>query len=298
MIRAALYIRVSTEEQALEGFSLEAQEQRLRAFAKARGQQVVGPYIDDGSGKTTKRPQYQAMLRDIAKWDMILVYKLDRLHRNSQNFMAMTGFLRKKRKGFASLTESIDTSTAVGRFTMDLIARLAQLESDQNGERTLFGMTQKASTTDETLARPCIGMKARGGNFVPDASTVKGIEHAFVRFRSLQNLSATCRELNQKFPRPGKRPWTVSNLRNGLRNVSLIGVKMWAGHMRTFSHEPVVDVDLFMEVQTLLDRQGIVVSPGKKAEAFLRARQVAIEATKDGRRIQLTYPRSQQRDPS
>src|ERR1051326_7807406 len=115
MTRVALYTRVSTEDQAKEGFSLDAQLERLRFYAKAQGWTVAGEYVDEGhSGRTTKRPQYARMMAEIAACDTLLVLKMDRIHRNSRNFMAMMDQLRKDQKEFASVTESLDTSTAMG----------------------------------------------------------------------------------------------------------------------------------------------------------------------------------------
>ncbi|MFO1532720.1 MAG: recombinase family protein [Thermoplasmatota archaeon] len=144
-VRVALYTRVSTEDQAKEGFSLDAQIERLRFYAKAQGWAVAAEYVDEGhSGRTTKRPMYQKMMAELETWDTLLVLKMDRIHRNSRNFMAMMDDLRREGREFASVSESLDTSTAMGRFVMDIIQRIAQLESDQIGERTYVGMEQKA----------------------------------------------------------------------------------------------------------------------------------------------------------
>src|ERR1051325_11437287 len=79
---------------------------------------------------------------------------MDRIHRNSRNFMAMMDELRRHKKEFASVTESLGPSTAMGRFVMDIIQRIAQLESDQIGERTYVGMEQKAKTRAGNLGKP------------------------------------------------------------------------------------------------------------------------------------------------
>jgi DNA invertase Pin-like site-specific DNA recombinase len=142
--QVAIYTRVSTEDQAKEGFSLDAQLSKLQSFCVARGWGVTGEYIDDGhTGTNMKRPGYQQMFQDIDNWDAILVMKMDRIHRNSKNFMMMMEELRELKKEFVSMTESLDTSTAMGRFVMDIIQRIAQLESEQIGERTFAGMYQK-----------------------------------------------------------------------------------------------------------------------------------------------------------
>ena len=86
--KVAIYARVSTEDQAKEGFSLDSQLEKLRSYCKARGWEVAGEYVDDGySGRDVRRPAYQKMMEDIDNWDVLLVMKMDRIHRNSKNFM-------------------------------------------------------------------------------------------------------------------------------------------------------------------------------------------------------------------
>ena len=152
MVRVAIYTRVSTEDQAQEGFSLAAQRERLTAYCNAQGWTIYNVYEDDGhSGRYTKRPNYQKMISDRENWDMILVLKLDRIHRNSRNFMEMMDDLCKWGKEFSSMQESLDTSTAMGRFVVDIIQRIAQLESEQIGERVYMAMKQKAKTVGGPL---------------------------------------------------------------------------------------------------------------------------------------------------
>ncbi|MCK4443603.1 MAG: recombinase family protein, partial [Thermoplasmata archaeon] len=155
MNRVAIYSRVSTEDQAKEGFSLDAQKDRLRAYCQAKGWETAGEYVDDGhSGRDIRRPAYQRMLEEKDNWDTLLVIKMDRIHRNSKNFMEMMDDLKKWGKEFSSMQESLDTSTAMGRFVMDIIQRIAQLESEQIGERVYMGMKQKASTVGGSLGSP------------------------------------------------------------------------------------------------------------------------------------------------
>jgi DNA invertase Pin-like site-specific DNA recombinase len=94
--RVAIYSRVSTEDQAKEGFSLDAQKDRLRAYCQAKGWEIAGEYVDDGhSGRDTKRPAYRRMFEEKDNWDTVLVIKMDRIHRNSKNFMEMMDDLKE-----------------------------------------------------------------------------------------------------------------------------------------------------------------------------------------------------------
>jgi site-specific DNA recombinase len=254
-VRVALYTRVSTEDQAKEGFSLDAQLERLRFFAKAQGWDVAGEYVDEGqSGRTTKRPQYQRMMDERAKWDTLLVLKMDRIHRNSRNFMAMMDQLRKEGKEFASVTESLDTSTAMGRFVMDIIQRIAQLESEQIGERVYIGMEQKARTTRGSLGRPApYGYAYDTGDagrlaVVPLERGV--VEEIFRRFQAGEGKQGIATLLNNKGRLTRRqRPWTVWSITNILTNPVYAGANHWEDSLQLGVHQAIIDAKTFDAVQ-------------------------------------------------
>ena len=113
-VRAALYARVSTEEQAEEGVSLAAQLDYLRTYCDIHGLEVAGEFVDDGyTGRNAKRPAYQRMFEPDVRstWDMLVVVKMDRIHRNSREFMAMMDDLKRHHQQFVSANDQIDTST-------------------------------------------------------------------------------------------------------------------------------------------------------------------------------------------
>lgn len=148
----ALYTRVSTDEQVREGFSLEAQLKRLRAHCIGQQWTIVNEYVDDGyTGRNIKRPQYQQMIQDLDQFDGIIVLKMDRIHRSQKNFTKMMEYLQKHDKDFISATENFDTTTAIGRFVMDIIQRIAQLESEQDGERVTYSNGSKSSRSYQIL---------------------------------------------------------------------------------------------------------------------------------------------------
>ena len=146
-LRIAIYTRVSTDEQARGGYSLDDQLDKLRGYVALRDRwNIAGEYVDDGyTGKNIRRPAYKKMLEEINNWDAILVMKTDRIHRNVANALKMfEQDLEKNEKYFISFTENIDTTTAMGRAMMTITMVFAQLESEQTGERTYSGMRQKA----------------------------------------------------------------------------------------------------------------------------------------------------------
>lgn len=251
--RVALYTRVSTEDQAKEGFSLDAQLDRLRLYAQAQDWTIAGEYVDEGhSGRTIKRPAYTRMMADREAWDTLLVLKMDRIHRNSRNFMAMMDQLTKEDKGFASVTESLDTSTAMGRFVMDIIQRIAQLESEQIGERVYVGMEQKAKSSGGSLGKPAPFGYAYGPNgqlqVVPEERQF--VEGMFQRFRDGASKKAICDWLNESgVPTRRSTAWTNWNLTHILTNPTYAGALPWADQLQLGTHEAIIAPRHFDAVQ-------------------------------------------------
>jgi len=267
--RVALYARVSTEDQAKEGFSLDAQRDRLHAFCRAQGWTVAKEYVDDGhSGRDVKRPAYQAMMSERDAWDKVLVIKMDRIHRNSRNFMEMMDDLRKWAKDFVSATEALDTSTAMGRFVMDIIQRIAQLESEQIGERVYMGMAQKHKQAKGLLGfRRPYGYDYIDGSLVVkprEATIVRRIFREYAEGRALHAIAA---DLNEDGIRSHRdRQWSKSGLRYMLRNPVYIGKIRWDHVTRDDSHEAIVDLHTWESVQA------------RKLEPAIDMERVAAEA--------------------
>jgi DNA invertase Pin-like site-specific DNA recombinase len=235
--RVAVYVRVSTEEQSAEGYSLDAQKSFLKDYCESEGGWTVADtYEDDGySGRNIKRPEYKRMMDEHEKWDVLLVLKMDRIHRNSRNFMNMMDELNKKGKMFVSATEALDSTNALGRFVIDMIQRIAQLESEQIGERTYIGMREKAeSMSNNEKESRTMGFNAPYGYVLCNGILLsEPAELAIVReiFRSYLD-KATMDSIAYTLNRKGlltKRdnPWNVYNIRNILHNPIYAGYMRW-----------------------------------------------------------------------
>lgn len=254
--RAALYCRVSTDDQAKEGFSLSAQRERLKSYCVAKGWKVSKVYVDDGySGRSTDRPAYQKMMDQKDDWDILVVLKMDRVHRNSKNFTLMMETLKEWDKEFTSMQESFDTTTAMGRFVMDIIQRIAQLESEQIGERVYFGMKQKASEGNGILGFNI----PYGFDPVPDGLIIN-IEEAdnvriiFDLYREGLSLRAICDELEKKeiLTKKGKNRWDPKTVYRILDNPIYVGYLRWDGIYYRSDFDPIIGEKIFGKVQRRL----------------------------------------------
>ena len=254
MKKVALYTRVSTEDQAKEGFSLDSQLEKLRNYCKARDWEIAGEYIDDGySGRDVKRPAYRQMMEEMDRWDILLVMKMDRIHRNSKNFMIMMEQLRQKNKEFVSMTESLDTSTAMGRFVMDIIQRIAQLESEQIGERVYDGMKQKAKQGKGLLGSPApFGYRYEGGNLVPVREEAEVVNIIFSRYLSGESMAAIAEALNGAGMKTKKEGmWDRKTVSRILSNPVYCGLVEWEDILFEGTHPSLISIDVFNKVQRL-----------------------------------------------
>ena len=257
-MRAALYARVSTEDQAKEGFSIPAQLKRLSAYCKARNWQNVIQYVDEGfSGRDVKRPAYQRMMYEKDKWDVLVVLKMDRIHRNSRNFAQMMDSLNAWKKEFNSMQEAFDTTTAIGRFVMDTIQRIAQLESEQIGERVKVGMTQKA--------KKGIGYLGFGQPFgylyqdrslsviESEADVVQMIHSLYLGGLSMQDI-ANHLEANNINSKTGAG-WSKEAVSNILHNPLYCGYVRWDGILRKGHHAPIITIATYNQVQMTMQQR-------------------------------------------
>lgn len=250
-MRAALYARVSTEDQAREGYSLDAQIKRLELYCKHYDFTPAGRFIDDGySGRNTNRPEYQRMMSMMDEWDILLVMKMDRIHRNSVNFTTMMDTLNRKNKEFVSFEEKFNTKTAMGRFVMDIMQRIAQLESEQIGERVFMGMKRKAESTTGNLGSG----HPYGYEYTQDglrlieeeASVVRTIYGMSAEGCSLGNIA---KHLNDsQIPAKKGGEWNKQSVHKILRNPLYTGRSVWNRIERNGEHEAIISPPVFGSV--------------------------------------------------
>ncbi len=159
------YARVSTIEQGSEGVSLEMQQQRIEAYATAKGLDLADVLVDEGrSGKDLKRPALQELLARCDRGEVgdVIVWKLDRLTRRTRHLLSLVEDLFLARHiELHSVSESLDTSSPHGKFVLTLFGGLAQMERELIGERTRSALAYKRQQGQPT-SHPPYGFKSNG----------------------------------------------------------------------------------------------------------------------------------------
>lgn len=258
-MRAALYTRVSTREQAQEGYSIAAQLNSLKSFCESQSWDIVGIYTDDGiSAKDTKRTQLQRMISDLkgGKIDVVLVYRLDRLTRSVLDLYALLELFEEHNCGFKSATEVYDTTTAMGRLFITIVAALAQWERENLGERIAVGMLEKARQGEFPGGVPPFGFDLKDSKLTvnkEEAKTVKLIFDKYLSGYSMTRLTKYLNENNVTTRRGGV--WHRSTIQNILRSEYVKGNTIWSGEVIENTHEAIVSEEVSEEAeQTIKDR--------------------------------------------
>lgn len=197
---AGLYIRVSTEDQAREGFSLPEQEKRLRAMCEYKGYEIYKLYKDAGiSAKTgNTRPAFEELLQDIRdkKCNTIVVLKLDRLTRSVFDLEGIMNFLEENNAYLDCANEEINTTNSSGKMVARLLTTVSQNEIERTNERTKFGLSG-AIKEGHILARAPLGYKHIDKKLVPDPLTkdiVIRIYNLYFEGKSYYNIATIFNE--------------------------------------------------------------------------------------------------------
>jgi len=244
VIRAGVYVRVSTDEQADEGLSLEVQEQRARVVALERGADVVEVYRDDGfSGTRFDRPDLQRMLADVDELDMVAVWRLDRLSRSVRDWAEMMELFADHACGLISVTESFDFSTPLGRAMLGMLAVWAQLFVDILRENVRASLQYRAESGLHQGREP-YGYRYEDGGLVvvPDEAAV--VRAVFARYLDGQSMTRIGHDGNREdWPSGGQGGrWSAQKVRRILRNPSHAGMIRFSGDIYEGAHDAIVSV--------------------------------------------------------
>lgn len=280
-IMVALYVRVSSERQADEAhYSIPEQLERLKAYCAAKGWTVHKIYTDGGqSGASIERPALANLITDAhnKRFNMVLVYKLDRLSRKQKDtlFLIEDVFI-KNDIDFTSVVENLDTSTPTGRAFIGLLSVFAQLEREQIQERMRMGKEGRAKAgkyhAGSTVA---IGYDYKDGRLQINEYEAMQIRKIFeLRSKGYGNRQIE-RYMNEHgYKHKGKNGngyesnWSASTVRRSLTNKIYIGLIKHKDEYFQGEHEPIIDEDLFNSIQPELQNASIKYSYSKGPNKF------------------------------
>lgn len=227
MKRAALYARVSTEEQARHGYSIGAQIENLRAYAKEHSYQIIGEFIDEGISARKpykKRPALLQLLEAVQadRVDLILFVKLDRWFRNVAAYHQVQPILEAHDVAWQATLEDYETLTASGRFKVNIMLSVAEDEADRTAERIKFVQDAKRSKGEWLNDSVLVGFKLENKKIVPDPDTIPIIQDLFQTFIDYRSC-AVCRDMLRDKYKITRSFTTVRWLLHNKRYIDLVG---------------------------------------------------------------------------
>ena len=225
MKQAVAYIRVSTEQQAQEGVSLDAQRAKIEHWCSANGYELAGVFVDAGvSGKRMDtRPELLKALASLKKGTDLVAYSLSRLARSTKHLIEISELVAKKKADLVSLTESIDTTTATGRAMFQMLGVMAELERGLIAERTTNALQYKKRTGQRYCNQTPYGFESIEGRLVEvqqESAVVAEIQAARTQGQTLQ---AIANDLNGRgIPTKLGRQWQPATIHLLLKRSALV----------------------------------------------------------------------------
>lgn len=242
---AAIYIRVSTEDQARHGISLQAQEDSLKNYCNALGYEIFKIYRDEGrSAKDiAHRPEMVQMLADAEahKFNAIFIYKLDRFSRSLMDLINTIDKLKEWGIDFVSMQDKIETTSASGKLMFHIISAFAEFERNVTSERTRFTMKAKFQNGGLITKAP-LGYKIINKELYPaeNSYVVQEIYNAFL------NSDTSLTQLAKKYN------LSVNGLKKVLTNETYLGKVKFGGEVLKGKHPALISEELFNKVKEKL----------------------------------------------
>jgi site-specific DNA recombinase len=261
-MRAALYIRVSTEEQNLEGYSISAQKNRCTSFVESQEDwELSHVYADPGySAKDLKRPAVEQLIEGVKnkEFDVVVVYRLDRLVRSVLDLHKLLGLFDKHNVKFKSVTEVFDTTTAMGRFFITIVGAMAEWERSNLGERVRFGMSQKVREGGWHGSAAPYGYDLQENKLIINEEQAKYIQWIYKWYTEGMSDRKIAIRLNDMgvSTKTGTDIWREARIRYMLRNPLYYGSLRWGVRVNQeqgFEVEDaapaIIDKELFEQAQ-------------------------------------------------
>jgi site-specific DNA recombinase len=260
-LRCAIYTRKSSEEGLEQDFnSLHAQREACEAYIqsqRAEGWDLVADRYDDAgiSGGTLERPALKRLLADIeaGQIDIVVCYKIDRLSRSLTDFARLVDIFEQHGVTFVSITQQFNTTTSMGRLTLNILLSFAQFERELAGERIRDKFAASRKRGMWMGGHPPLGYDVRERKLVVNAAEAKLVRRIFKRLLSLGSVTRLVRELNAEGQRTkrGKR-FSKGVVYKMLRNRAYIGDAVHKSISYPGEHEAIIDRHLFEQVQERL----------------------------------------------
>ena len=269
VVRVALYIRVSGEEQKIKGLSLEAQQERLETYAKERGWIITGTYID--AAKTArknlhKRTEFQRMMESVKRneVDILLFARLDRWFRSVADYYKVMEILQAHNCDWKTTDEEYDTTTANGRLYINVKLSIAQNEADIDGERIDVVFDSKIAHGTVVSGSCPYGFRVNEEKrleIIPDNATI--VQDAFNYFESSVSQRATTKYIREKY---GVN-WCYATFHRMLIEELYTGVYNRSNRYNANFCPAIIDRDQFDRVQALL-KKNVHTAPSGRTYIF------------------------------
>ena len=278
VVRCAIYTRKSTDENLDSGFnSLDAQREAAENFIRSQqneGWVALPERYDDGaySGATMERPALQRLLDDVrgGRVDAIVVYKIDRLSRSLMDFTKLVGELEHHDVSMVSVTQHFNTTTSMGRLTLNILMSFSEFEREVIGERIRDKIAAEKKRGRWLGGRPPLGFTVDrdARRLVVIAEEAALVRFIYRRFMQLRSVVALVKELNDGGYRTkawttregkeiGGRLWDKSAVYRLLNNPSYLGLVQHKDKTYPAEHDAIIDRKLWEEVQRFLQKNHV-----------------------------------------
>ena len=276
LARCAIYTRKSTEHNLdLEFNSLDAQREACEAYIKSQaheGWRLIPGRYDDGafSGASLDRPALQQLLAELrtGKIDIVLVYKVDRLTRSLADFAKLIELFDAHGVSFVSVTQSFNTSSSMGRLTLNVLLSFAQFERELIGERVRDKIAASKRKGIWVGGPVPLGYAAVDKKIVVVATEAEAVRTIFARYLELGSIRALAQDLDRRGIRSKLRRRSTGRTVGGgrfgvgalaylLKNRFYIGELVYRGEVHHGEHEPILDSALFEAVEAKLAAQAV-----------------------------------------
>ena len=270
-LRCGIYTRKSSEEGLEQDFnSLDAQREACEAFIASQrreGWALVGEMYDDGgfSGATMERPAFHRLLSDVSagQIDVVVVYKVDRLTRSLSDFAKIVDLFDRHAVSFVSVTQQFNTTTSMGRLTLNILLSFAQFEREVTGERIRDKIAASKKKGMWMGGQPSLGYDVKDRKLIVNTTEAETVRHIFRRYYELKSVRELKEDLDAASivskvrtasdgSRYGGQPLSRGALYLMLQNRIYRGEIVHKGKSYPGEHEAIVDEALWNNVQAIL----------------------------------------------